>query len=424
LCSATFIASHSYDKRFSCVPSQVVRPYVAPQSANFVTVKGDGWPDNGFFQAFLATTKGNPIIRQSLDIMLNLLWDNNRHYLGPISLMNAWLLRENVTAKNYTKASNIDVHLLAEVNMNQPNAINQYTKLRDLLATKRNQMMQNVPRLYEYGDECRFSSGACNIIVLDETDESVYFYSRLLGTTWCGKMIQISKCAASNEEARDTDLIGHGMASERPKPPSDWHDYALRVRKNISMLPDKAPPQTDDNVAHGENVYHALGGRENILLKPQPPAEELWLLSSPANLTQNMKGPIPKIINRIYFQKDGRYPAHVSDQIKQAHKTWEVLNPGYQIRYFNLMSARRYLHKFFHPVFLRAFDCIEAFAGKSDFFRMTLLYRETVCLQQHLLDRIANSTNNFWASLDFGGGFVRKSVECHLSLCFTSLFGF
>jgi len=51
------------------------------------------------------------------------------------------------------------------------------------------------------------------------------------------------------------------------------------------------------------------------------------------------------------------------------------LNPGYQVHYFDLLSARSYLHAHFHPVFLRTFDCIQAFAGKSDFFRVALLYR-------------------------------------------------
>ena len=61
---------------------------------------------------------------------------------------------------------------------------------------------------------------------------------------------------------------------------------------------------------------------------------------------------------------------------------------------------------------------IQAFAGKSDLFRMALLFREggfhtdwkTVCLQQNLLDQIANSSD-FFAPLDYGGGFVKKSVR-------------
>jgi hypothetical protein len=150
----------------------------------------------------------------------------------------------------------------------------------------------------------------------------------------------------------------------------------------------------------------------------------------------------------------------VSDAIKQAHKTWFDNNPGYQVRYFNLIKARRYLHKHFHPVFLRAFDCIEAFAGKSDLFRMALLYREggfhadwkTVCLEKNLLERIINDTDffvtkGFFAALDYGvsgvcsgcmvvysghsyfitvclpqGGFVKKSVEYRWSFLAVMLF--
>jgi hypothetical protein len=49
------------------------------------------------------------------------------------------------------------------------------------------------------------------------------------------------------------------------------------------------------------------------------------------------------------------------------------MNPGYSVRYFDLRLARGYLRRHYHPAFLRAFDCLEAFASKSDLFRMTLL---------------------------------------------------
>lgn len=33
-----------------------------------------------------------------------------------------------------------------------------------------------------------FSAGTCDYIVADKEEKSVYFYSRIVGTTWCGKL--------------------------------------------------------------------------------------------------------------------------------------------------------------------------------------------------------------------------------------------
>ncbi len=117
----------------------------------------------------------------------------------------------------------------------------------------------------------------------------------------------------------------------------------------------------------------------------------------------------------MYFQKDGLFAEHPPPptasplefvsfhSLREAHRSWSVMNPGYAIRYYNLHTAREYLRAFLHPAFLRTFDCIQAFAGKSDFFRMVLLYRDggfhtdwkMECLEHGLLDRIANATSFF-----------------------------
>ncbi len=143
---------------------------------------------------------------------------------------------------------------------------------------------------------------------------------------------------------------------------------------------------------------------EKINLK-EPPPEDAWLLqfNEPSHFTKS--GKIPKLINKMYFQIDGQFQdvqkIAAYDNLKEAHNSWKNMNHGYKVRYFNLQSSREYLRQHFHPVFLRTFDCIEAFAGKSDFFRMALLYREggwhsdwkQVCLQPNLLDRIAEETD-------------------------------
>ncbi|EJK43969.1 hypothetical protein THAOC_37536 [Thalassiosira oceanica] len=105
--------------------------------------------------------------------------------------------------------------------------------------------------------------------------------------------------------------------------------------------------------------------------------------------------------SQLYREKDG-----ISDLIKAAHQSWTDKNPGYKVHYYNIPAARKYLQTFYHPVFLRMFDCIEAFAGKSDLFRMALLYREggwtsdwkQVCLEDGLLDAIASKMDFFVAA--------------------------
>jgi len=139
----------------------------------------------------------------------------------------------------------------------------------------------------------------------------------------------------------------------------------------------------------------------------EPPSEDTWLLQTNEALHYTNNGNIPKLINKMYFQTDSQFQdieqIAAFENLKEAHNSWQLMNHGYTVRYFNLQSSREYLRRFFHPVFLRTFDCIEAFAGKSDFFRMALLYREggwhsdwkQVCLQPNLLDRISEETDVF-----------------------------
>lgn len=107
------------------------------------------------------------------------------------------------------------------------------------------------------------------------------------------------------------------------------------------------------------------------------------------------------------------------DHLKWAHDTWADLNPGYNVRYFSLILARKYLAQHFHPIFLRTFDCIEAFAGKSDFFRIALLYREggfhsdwkEACLERGILESISNNTV-FFAAVDSGFTYAAVTRSC------------
>jgi len=185
LCRAAYLFLHG--GYYFDVDILVVRPYVAPNDAKFVTVKGDGFPRDGFFQAFLAAEKGSAIVHRSLKIMLDALWEERPRgkYLGPTALMEAWMEVENVT--NVWNVKN-GVYLLNEAKLNEPSSISKYTKLAHVIASKGGlDLIQRVP--IGHGDNCQFSSGACNVVVVSESDETLYFYSRVLGTKWCGKRL-------------------------------------------------------------------------------------------------------------------------------------------------------------------------------------------------------------------------------------------
>lgn len=150
----------------------------------------------------------------------------------------------------------------------------------------------------------------------------------------------------------------------------------LKVFRLIGSIP-KADPKREESPAVVVHNFSQVFTGDLSRRDDKPPPIEEWLTRSPA-LFPLKTGEIPRIINKMYFQKQGGYSVdHIN--IAAAHKSWQEMNPGYNVRYFDLNLARQYLREHFHPVFLRAFDCIQAFAMKSDLFRMALLYREGEC---------------------------------------------
>lgn len=130
------------------------------------------------------------------------------------------------------------------------------------------------------------------------------------------------------------------------------------------------------------------------------------------NETKNeTKTNIPKVIYKILITADGKVPEidslHSKNQ-RDALLSWTDKSPGYNIRYFGLDDCRSYLKEHFHPVVLRAFDCIKANAGKTDLFRAAVVYREggwysdwrEVLLHDGLLDKLVD------VSVQKGGAFV------------------
>ena len=155
------------------------------------------------------------------------------------------------------------------------------------------------------------------------------------------------------------------------------------------------------------------------------PDESDWLHSNADHQYNESQKLIPKYLHKVILTSDGGYPDYFptimklgvqstldvntlkvmaveEGSIEEAHLSWKVRNPGYEIRYFNLHECRQYLAQYYHPIFLHAFDCIEAFAGKADLFRYLVVYREggyysdwkQVCLVDGLLDQLtlSNST--------------------------------
>jgi hypothetical protein len=152
-----------------------------------------------------------------------------------------------------------------------------------------------------------------------------------------------------------------------------------------------------------------------------PPSEREWL--KVGQQTKVRESTIPKSVTKVYIQKSGSFPtAEEMGQwgtLQAAHSSWATNNPGYKIQFFNLKLCRRYLSEHFHPLFLRVFDCFEAFAAKADFFRMLVVYAEggwysdwkQVALEKGLLDRLGQGVA-FVGVWDIGDNYctVRECV--------------
>lgn len=131
------------------------------------------------------------------------------------------------------------------------------------------------------------------------------------------------------------------------------------------------------------------------------PTSSSWLLAKEATGAFDEIGTtsIPKLVHKVYIQKTGGFQNMSKSPLNltEAHESWTKYNHGYRVQYFDLVLCRKYLAAYFHPVFLRTFDCLQNFAGKCDFFRMALLYREggwysdwkEVCLEENLLDKLS-----------------------------------
>jgi hypothetical protein len=193
------------------------------------------------------------------------------------------------------------------------------------------------------------------------------------------------------------------------------------------LCPDKSPLSTRNNLLAVQQDQWI--DYERFVTNQLPtshgngiPSQEEWLLgdhASPVDATR-----IPKQVFKVNILDHGYFQAifersssnlnmsvpqdRAVFNLQKAHQSWHDMNPGYDIHYFNLHAIRVYLRLHFHPTFLRAFDCLEAYSAKCDFFRFLLLYREggwysdwkEVCLEDGLLDLLSEGNTTWFAALD------------------------
>jgi hypothetical protein len=153
----------------------VVHPFVASPANKFVTVKWAWYEkDKQFFQAFIAAAPRNEIIKKSLTIMLELLngtrakrGGGERHMIGTQAMQDAWAELAQDDASVASHGKNEEVYLLSERRIGTSGK----------LPTQTDKAMIG----YTYT--------TCNFVVADEEEESVYFYSHILGTRYCGNKL-------------------------------------------------------------------------------------------------------------------------------------------------------------------------------------------------------------------------------------------
>ena len=146
-------------------------------------------------------------------------------------------------------------------------------------------------------------------------------------------------------------------------------------RKNLTKI--QHPSSSHNQPLSSQKYYEEM---EGVLKNSRGQLPEVRsFLKQKTNYSISATSRIPKVIYKIYISNSGKVPSLSSLPKPQveALQSWTDKNPaGYEVRYFGLDDCRLYLEKHFHPVFLHAFDCIEANAGKADLFRAALVYRE------------------------------------------------
>ena len=113
---------------------------------------------------------------------------------------------------------------------------------------------------------------------------------------------------------------------------------------------------------------------------------------------------IPKIINKIYISHDEKLPNFPLEpyKLQKAHDSWINKNNEYKLQYWDTKKCKEYLIKNFSKEYLDTFNCINAYAGKCNFFRYCVIYNEggwysdwkQVCLEYNLLNNLSSNGEN------------------------------
>ena len=240
---------------------------------------------------------------------------------------------------------------------------------------------------------------------------------------------------------------GNGSAGERGISSHPSPSTKTKMTSNASrsvVVGNKATRNDDTAISTATSKVHVTNANDvhDNYIACRMPHESEWLLletadASPTPLENNNNDDdnvgitmIPRILHKVIITTNGGFPTYLSTilemmtnetmrheyinnnsddnnnsssytgSIEEAHISWYINNPTYDIRYYDLHRCRLYLKQYYHPLFLRAFDCIEAFAGKVNFFRYLVVYREggyysdwkQYCMKVGLLDYL--STHN------------------------------
>ena len=124
---------------------------------------------------------------------------------------------------------------------------------------------------------------------------------------------------------------------------------------------------------------------------------------------------IPHIIHKIYISHDFNLPEKLEPEaLKEAHDSWQMLNPGYIVKYWSHAACLDYLrHEFQDQIYYETFKSLLPYSYKCDFFRFCIVYKEggyysdwkQKCIVP--LDEI-NDNNYDWIScLDTGNGYAK-----------------
>jgi hypothetical protein len=151
-----------------------VHPASPPDSVGFSSVR----PEMGFFQAFTASAPGHPILKKSLEILLEVYTGKRKRegplikFIGPAIMHIAY---ESYLNETLPEEVSKDLFFMDEISIRQ-------VRRQESVRRRKPKFILELP---VHGMKVRngFTKGGCNYVVHDNTTQ--YFYSRVNGTSNC-----------------------------------------------------------------------------------------------------------------------------------------------------------------------------------------------------------------------------------------------